>query len=75
MGWEALIYLVISLVISYALAPKTQPPTPEALEDIDIPQIDEGTAQSVVFGDCWVKDWQVLDYGNYKTTPITKGGK
>lgn len=73
--WEGLFYIIASLVISYALAPKAQTPKPEAFEDLDIPQIAEGTAQSVVFGDAWVKDWQVLNVGNYRTIPITQGGK
>ena len=42
-GWSALIYLVISLYLSYRLAPKAQPRPPEAFEDIDFPQADEGT--------------------------------
>lgn len=70
MGWESLLYLVFSAVLSYALTPKQKPPTPAAFEDLDIPQIEEGTAQGVVFGDCWVKGWQVIGLGNFKTIPI-----
>lgn len=70
MGWESLIYLVISSVLSYALMPKAKAPEPAAFEDLDVPQIEEGTAQGVVFGDCWVKSWQVLGLGNFKTMPI-----
>lgn len=75
MGWESLIYLIASYVISYALTPKQKPPKPAAFEDLDIPQIEEGTAQAVFFGDCWTGDWQVLGVGNYRTVPITVGGK
>lgn len=71
-GWSALIYLVISLYLSYRLAPKAQPRPPEAFEDIDFPQADEGTPQAVIFGDCWSEDWMVIAYGNYRTTEIRK---
>ena len=76
-GWDTPLYLIIaSLVISVALAPKMQPPTPAAFEDIDFPQCDEGTPQAVFFGDCWTEDWTVLTVGNYRTEPIrAEGGK
>ena len=72
--WEGLFYIIFSIVLSYAMRPKAQTPKPEAFEDLDIPQIAEGTAQSVVFGDAWIKDWQVLNVGFYGTIPISKGG-
>lgn len=72
----AFIYLVISLVISAAMMPKVQPRAPEAFEDIDFPQADEGTPQCVIFGDCWVEDWTVLAVGDYRTVEIRgEGGK
>lgn len=68
--------LVISTLIQMALAPKQQGPVPTAFEDIDFPQADEGTPQSVVFGDCWSGDWMVLAVGNYRVEEIkAKGGK
>jgi len=74
MGWDTVIYLMIaSIVISVALAPKIQAPTPEAFEDIDFPTADEGTPQAVFFGDCWSDDWCVLTVGNYRTAPIPPG--
>ena len=49
--------------------------SPDAVnaKDWNFPQIDEGTPQCVFFGDCWTEDWQVLAYGNYRTTEIKKG--
>lgn len=74
MGWDTAIYLLIaSFVITAALAPKIQPATPTAFEDIDFPQADEGTPQAVFFGDCWTEDWVVLTVGNYQTVPIPGG--
>lgn len=76
-GWDTALYLMIaSLVVSVALAPKTQPVTPVAFDEIDFPQCDEGTPQCVFFGDCWTQDWTVLTVGNYRTEPIrSEGGK
>ncbi len=72
-----LLLLTANVIISIALAPKTQPPKPEAFEDIDFPQAEDGTPQCVIFGDCWVPDWTVLAVGNYRTTSIDRdaGGK
>lgn len=77
MGWDTAIYLLIaSIVISVAMAPKIQQPTPTAFEDIEFPSADEGTPQAVFFGDCWTEDWMVLTVGKYRTTPIkSSGGK
>lgn len=75
MGWDDALYLmIISTVISMALAPKQQTPPPTAFEDIDFPQVDEGTPQAVFFGDCWTGDWTVLAVGNYRTEEIPGGG-
>lgn len=74
-GWDTVIYLMVaSFIISAAIAPKIQQPTPTAFEDIDFPIADEGTAQAVFFGDCWTEDWMVLTVGNYRTTEIKSSG-
>lgn len=78
MGWDTALYLMIaSIVISAMLAPKIAPPKPAAFGDIDFPQVDEGTPQAVIFGDCWSGDWTVLAVGNYRTEPVksTEGKK
>jgi hypothetical protein len=70
--WIQLAILVVSYILSVALAPK--PPTPQAaaFEDFDFPQSTEGTAQAIIFGDCWVEDWMVLGVGNYRTSEIKR---
>lgn len=68
--WEAIALLIISTIISYALMPKQQAPKPEAFEDINFPQADEGTPQCVIFGDCWSEDWTVIAVGDYRTEEI-----
>jgi len=71
-----LFYLVVMLAVSYFTRPKPAKPRPAALEEFDLPTPDEGTAQCVIFGDCWTADWQVLSYGNLRTSPIrTSSGK
>jgi hypothetical protein len=73
-GWEWLVYLVISTIITYSLMPEQQSQSPEAFEDIEFPQADEGTPQAVIFGDCWSGDWMVLAVGDYRTSEIRKDG-
>lgn len=72
--FTTIVLLVASIIISAALAPKVQPRPPEAFEDIEFPQADEGTPQAVTFGDCWSEDWTVLAVGKYRTEPIRGGG-
>lgn len=78
MNWLVQIaIIVVSYVISRALAPKPPLPKAAALEDFNFPKIDEGTPEIVIFGDVWVESWQVLGVGNLRTTPIKSksGGK
>lgn len=71
-----IVVLIVSVYISVSMAPKPQDARPQAFEDFDFPQVDEGTPQAVIFGDCWSGDWTVLAVGNYRTTAIrSKGGK
>lgn len=68
--------LVASLAISISMANKAEAPKASTLNDMGIPQVDEGTAQTVFFGDCWTGDWMVLWTGNLRTTKIkSNGGK
>lgn len=67
--------LVVSYVITSMLMkrPKIKP---AALEDWDFPQSEDGTPQTVFFGDCWATGPMVVWYGNYRTIKIkSKGGK
>ena len=68
-------WAVASYYINQALNKRGNSNSPDAVnaKDWNFPQIDEGTPQCVFFGDCWPEDWQVLAYGNYRTTEIKKG--
>lgn len=68
--WLQIGLLIASMVVSYALRPKPVKPKPAAFEEFDFPTADEGTPQSVVFGDVWVQDWTVIGVGNYRTSEI-----
>lgn len=70
MSWEYIVILLVSTLISVALAPKPAKPTPATLEDFEFPTAEEGTPQIIVFGDVWIDGWQVLAFGNLRTEPI-----
>jgi hypothetical protein len=70
----AVLMLVVSYVIQAVMA-KKQKIKPAALSDWEFPQSDEGTAQTVFFGDCWATGPMVVWYGNYRTKKIKGGGK
>lgn len=68
--------LLLSMIIRAVATPRPEDAKPAALKDFDFPQVDEGTAQPVIFGDVWTHDWVVLAVGNEKTKPIhLTGGK
>lgn len=69
MEW-AIAAMVASMLISIALAPKPQKPKAATLDDMNIPQVEDGTPQAVVFGEVWSGDWQVIGTGNFATTKI-----
>jgi hypothetical protein len=73
----ALALLVISYAITALTAKKPVDAKPSQLSEFQFPQHDEGTAQAVVFGECWTSDWMVLYYGNLRSEPIRakSGGK
>lgn len=76
MAWVALAMAVASIAISVFMAPKPASPKPATFDDMNIPQINEGTPQAVFFGTVWTEDWMVLWTGNFRTSPVkAKQGK
>lgn len=76
MGWIQLIILVVAAILSYALAPKPPIPKPAALTDFDVPTAEEGRAIPWVWGEGWLKGYNVLWYGDLGSIPVkSKGGK
>lgn len=74
--WWYVAVIVVSAILSYALAPKpAQPPKP-TLEDFDVTTAEEGRPIPVVFGEVWIKGSNIIWYGDLDTDPIkVKGGK
>lgn len=70
----AISLLIASYAIQALTSPKAEPAKPASLEEFDFPQFEEGTPQSVVFGDVWTDDSFVLWYGNMRTSAIKSGG-
>lgn len=75
-AWVA-IGLVASFVLQAFLIKPPPGPRQTTLDDFEAPQIEDGTPHAVVFGEGWIEGWQVLWYGNYRTTKIKskKSGK
>ena len=72
---EWLIYaaiVVVSAIISVALAPKPPTPKPPELSDVEAPTAEEGKPIPVVFGDVWIKGSNVVWFGDLGTDPIKK---
>lgn len=71
-----LLSMLASYFISAIMRPSPENARPAAFDDFGFPQADEGTPQTVVFGDVRVSDWMVLGIGNYRTEAIkVKNGK
>lgn len=71
-----LVVLVVSSLISAALAPKPPAPKPASLSDVDVPTAEEGRPIPVVFGAVLLRGANVVWYGDLEAEPIKKkGGK
>lgn len=67
--------MVASFLISSLLV-KHQKVKPAALSEFEFPQVEEGTPQSVPFGQVQNKGWMVLWWGELATKKIkSSGGK
>ncbi len=70
--WVQIIVMIVLAVISYALAPKPPKPKPPSLEDFSAPTAEEGRSIPVVFGTVWIRDPNVIWYGDLRTEPVRK---
>lgn len=78
MPYVQIIIAIVMLIASYAITALTMKrpennTKPSTFNDFDFPQAEEGTPQSVVFGDVWLPDYQILWYGNYRSSEIYSG--
>jgi hypothetical protein len=61
---------VVSLVINviaYVLMPKPKGPKPDEVKEMDAPVAERGKPVPVVFGTVWIKEANVLWYGDKET--------
>ena len=71
-----LVVLIVSSLISAALAPKPPEPKPATLTDVEVPTAEEGRPIPVVFGVVMLRGANVVWYGDLEADPIKKkGGK
>jgi len=74
--WWNLGILLVSALVSAALAPKPEKPKPATLDEFDAPTIEDGQEFSVGFGTNKQKGANLLWYGDLSTDRIwSKGGK
>lgn len=72
---EQIIWLLVSLALSYALTPKPKIPNATA-GNLDIPIPKLGQPIAVVFGEVWIDSPAISYYGNPISEPIkSKSGK
>lgn len=67
--------MIVSALLSAALAPKPPKPKPAALADFDVPLSEQGRSISVVFGEELIEDPNVLWYGDLASKPVKKKAK
>lgn len=78
MVWANLIYALVMMVASYAISYYTQRKMQKGNEaqvgQMDVPTAEAGKTVPVVFGTILVKNSNVIDYFDPKTTEIKSGG-
>ncbi|MGD7115042.1 hypothetical protein ACQCR8_25495 [Ralstonia pseudosolanacearum] len=71
-----IIILIVALIVAIALAPKPPIPKPPALSDFDVPVAEQGRDIPWLFGEGYVRGYNVVWYGDLSTWAIKeKGGK
>ena len=70
-------FFLVAIIAAFLVSSSVTAPQKKqvSLEDFDFPQVSEGTPHAVVFGDAWLEGWQVLHYGNFRTTKVKSRGK
>ncbi len=68
--WVILIIALLAAVYVYATLPSAPKKKSPSLADLGVPTAEDGREIMMVFGEVWIKDNNVLWYGNRTTTPI-----
>lgn len=68
--WAALIYLVVTTILTIALAPR--PPTPAAAQigDFTLPTVQQGRPVPIIFGTCNITGANCVWYGDLVVNPV-----
>ena len=75
MWWQIALWVVLQIV-SYALTPKPQAPSPAGLGDFQVPTAEEGREIPVLFGTRDIDGPNVIWYGDLRVVAIqASGGK
>lgn len=73
MAWWFIVVFIAAFAIAYATMPKPQAPE---LGTVDGPTAEEGRSIPVLFGTRWIKQANIVWYGDISTTAVKKkGGK
>lgn len=67
LGLMVLSYTITALT---AKKPVDNTPKPATLSEFQFPQHEEGTPQTVIFGDVWIEDEMILYYGNLSNVAV-----
>ncbi len=67
--------IIASYIITALITPKQKVTPPATLAEFNVPTVDEGTPQEVVFGDVWMSNFTVLWYGDLQSKSIHGKGK
>src|SRR5690606_23783885 len=70
--WHLLAAIVVTVLVSVALAPKPPTPKPAQLSDLDAPSAEDGRPIPVVFGAVLLRGANVVWYGDLSAEPIKK---
>lgn len=73
--WVQAAYFVVSLVLTYALAPKPDKPKPASLKDIEAPTAEVGREIPVLFGTRKISGPNVVWYGDLRVTAVKSKSK
>lgn len=74
MAWPQIIYYIIVLILSIALAPKPPSPRPASLEDFDLPTAEADRPIPWIFGTVRVTGPNVVWFGDLAVKRIKKSG-
>ena len=68
--WIYLIVMLIVMIAAVASMPHPPSSAPQSLSDSGVPLASDGRDMCVIFGECWIDDNNVLNYGAITNRPI-----